>query len=120
MNPKRILIIDDDTELCEELIDSLISEGYEAERAPDAIQGEKFIRSNNYDVILLDYKMPLFSGLDILNKLKTDNIKKKIIIITGRPSAEKMIEEDGLSDMISGIISKPIDFKVLLEKIREL
>ncbi|MGE5197325.1 MAG: response regulator transcription factor [Deltaproteobacteria bacterium] len=119
MAAKRILIIEDDLELCEELMDSLESEGYLAECVQDPIKGEELARDDSYDIVLLDYKMPLLSGLDILKKLKADNIKKRIFIITGRPSIEQVFKEGNLSDMVSGIITKPINFEVLLEKIKE-
>lgn len=117
MASKRILIIDDDIELCEEIKESLQSEEYIAEVIQDAIKGESLIRGSTYDIILLDYKMPNQSGIDILKKLKADGIKKRIFIFSGRPSVEKALKDADLLDMISGIINKPVSFEALLDKI---
>ncbi|NTV29990.1 MAG: response regulator, partial [Candidatus Omnitrophica bacterium] len=83
---KKILIIDDDKELCEELVEFLQAEGYAAECASDSIDGEKLVRSKKYDMVLLDYKMPVLTGVDLLKRLKADNIRERIFIISGRPS----------------------------------
>jgi len=114
---KRILIIEDDMELCEQMQEALTFEGFSVECAQDAVMGEALIRNGDFDVILLDYKLPLFTGVDILKKLKADNIRKRILIVSGRPSAERELKEGDVFDMISGMIVKPIDFEALLEKI---
>ncbi len=115
---KRILIIEDDVELSEALADFFKDEGYFAECAQDSVKGEALIRDGGYDIILLDYKMPLQSGIDILKKLKADNIRKRIFIISGRPSTETSLKEEDVSDMVRGIITKPINLENLLETIK--
>jgi len=114
---KRILIIDDDRELCEALMIFFKDEGHFAECTQDSVKGETLIRDGNYDIILLDYKMPLPGGIDILKNLKADNIRKRIFIISGRPSVEQALKEEDVSDMVSGIITKPFNLETLLEKI---
>ena len=117
MAAKRILIIDDDIELCEALIIFFKDEGHFAECARDSVKGETLIRDGNYNIILLDYKMPLPGGIDILKNLKADNIRKRIFIISGRPSVKQALKEEEVSDMVSGIITKPFNLETLLEKI---
>lgn len=120
MASRRILIIDDDVELCEEIRESLHSEGYIAECIHDAFKGEMLIRENDYHAILLDFKMPYQGGIDVLKKLKADNIRKPIFIFSGKSSVEREIKEADLAGAIIGIITKPIDFQCLLKRIDEL
>ncbi|MFA5099385.1 MAG: response regulator [Candidatus Omnitrophota bacterium] len=115
---KQILIIDDDKEFCEELMESLRGEGYAVECVQDAVKGEDRIRSGSHDAVLLDCKMPVLTGFDILKRLKADSIRKHIFMLTGKPYTQQVLEEEDLSDMISGIIAKPVDFDKLLENIR--
>ena len=119
MAAKRILIIDDDRELCEALMIFFKDEGNFAECTQDSVKGETLIRDGNYDIILLDYKMPSLGGIDILKNLKADNIRKRIFIISGRPFVEQALKEEDVSDMVSGIITKPFNLETLLEKIKE-
>ena len=118
MDSKHILIIDDDLELCEELTDLLESEGFSVRCATDGVLGEELIKNNSYNTIILDYKMPKHSGIDILKKLKAEGIKKKIILFTGRPHVEKQLKDEGLLDMVSALLEKPVNFAKLLVKVR--
>ena len=115
---KRILLIDDDQELCEELADLLKSEGYDVVCSSDSQRGEAMIRCLDFDTLILDSKMPLVTGLDILERMKAESVKKKVIMVSGKPFIEKELEARGLQHVVSAVLSKPVDFELLLEKIR--
>jgi len=118
MAPEHILLIDDDAELCEELSEMLRAEGYAVTCASDSYEGEAMIRCLNYDTLILDCKMPLASGMEILERMKAENINKKVIFVSGRPFVEKELKERGLSGGVRAVLGKPIDFGLLLEKVR--
>ncbi len=114
----HILIIDDDVELCEELSEMLRSEGYKVTCASDSVEGEAMIHCLDFDALILDSKMPLITGPEILERVKAESLKKKIILVSGGPFAEKELEDRGLRGTVSAVLGKPIDFGLLLEKIR--
>ena len=118
MGKPKILIIDDDGELCAELSEFLTDEGYAVTCEGDPVKGDGLIRSGTYEAVLLDHKMSALSGLDILRKLKADNIRKRIFILSGRPLIHRVLEEEGLMDMVSGIIQKPGDLSGIVDKIK--
>lgn len=120
MNNKKVLIIDDDPELCEEIVDIFKNEGYDAVSSCDPYKGLALIEKGGHDIILLDYKMPGLTGADILKSLKRKMIYAHIFIISGKPFIENIIKEEGLSDMVSAVIPKPIDFETLIGKIKSL
>ena len=115
---RKILFIDDDKELSDEMVEFLEAEGCEVETAFDGLQAEKLINKNQYDVILLDLKMPNLNGTELLKRLKRVDLKSKIILISGKPFIEKEIKKLGFLPMISGFISKPYDIKRLLNTIK--
>ncbi|MBA7470038.1 putative transcriptional regulatory protein TcrX [subsurface metagenome] len=124
---KRILVLDDDEELCEEIAEILIDEGYRVTTAFDGLTGKRLVEKYNYDILILDVKMPGLSGLDILEGIKGQNKELKVIILTGRPlsknlQGERIYEdkEENILRLAEGIISKPFDIEVLLNKIKEL
>jgi DNA-binding response OmpR family regulator len=117
MKTKKILIIDDDPEFCEELTALFKDEGYAAIGVSDAKRVETLLKALEYDVLILDYKMPGITGTDILRKLTAEKIKKHIFIISGNPFIEKILENEGLIGAVSGTMTKPIDFEALIEKI---
>ena len=117
MSSGRVLVIDDDRDLCGELLDALEEEGYSASAAWDIARAKDLIAENGYDVILLDYKMPGDGRIGILRILKEKKIQAKVLLISGRPFVEDLLREAGLLDAVSAIIPKPIAFETLLEAI---
>lgn len=124
---KKILMLDDDEELCEEIAEILIDEGYRVTTAFDGLRGKRLVEKYNYDILILDIKMPGLSGLDILESIKGQNKELKVIILTGRPLSEELQErrickdkEEKILRLADGIINKPFDIEVLLNKIKEL
>lgn len=124
---KRILVLDDDEELCEEITEILIDEGYRVTTAFDGLKGKRLVEKYDYDILILDVKMPGLSGLDILESIKGQNKEVKVIILTGRPLSKELQErrickdkEEKILRLADGIINKPFDIEVLLNKIKEL
>ena len=66
----RILIIDDDTELCALVGRFLRTEGFEVERAANAKQGIELALSESYALIMLDVMMPDLNGFDVLRRVR--------------------------------------------------
>ena len=117
---KKVLIIDDDAELCEEMSEILKDEGYSVQTALDGDYGEKLIKKNNYDVLLLDFKMPGLNGIDMLKTVKDKKPKPAVFIISGKPFIEKLLEEENLTGIVDGIMGKPFDLEMMLKRIRSL
>jgi len=124
---KRILVLDDDEELCEEITEILIDEGYRVTTAFDGLKGKRLVEKYDYDILILDIKMPGLSGLDILESIKGQSKEVKVIILTGRPLSKELQEgsickdkEEKILRLADGIINKPFDIEVLLNKIKEL
>ena len=117
---KRILIVDDDRRLCHELVSCLEEEGYSAEYAFDGVQGIELVRQNQYDVILLDIKMPNANGLDVLKKMKKLRPEVAVILITGQSLIEKLIQEENASSLLAGFLNKPFYAESLIEKIETI
>jgi DNA-binding response OmpR family regulator len=120
MRSKRILIIDDDIELCGELSETLMNEGYDVSCLSDPKNWEELIKKMEHDIILLDYKMPGITGLDILKRMKEMKLSPRVYIISGKPFIEEIIRVEGLADMVAAVIPKPVDFAVLLSKIESV
>lgn len=116
----RVLIIEDDAELCDETAEILRSEGYDAKCVYDPEKGENLIERYPFDIVILDYKMPGMSGLELLKRIKAKNAKTKVIITTGKPFIEKLIEDEKLGHLVSRVIHKPFGHQTLLEAINNI
>jgi len=77
----RILIVDDDQDLCNTLSDILSAAGYEVSSAYDGIAGVMLAHRFEPDVIILDIKMPCGDGISVYNRLKLSSYTRDIPII---------------------------------------
>lgn len=112
-----VIIVDDDTELCEELGELLRDEGFSVETVFDGDNGKKEIEKFNYDLLILDFKMPGLNGIEILKEVKEKKPACKFFMISGKPHLERTLQEENLSPLLDDVMQKPFDIEALLEKI---
>jgi DNA-binding NtrC family response regulator len=113
---KRILIIDDENSIRRTLRDILENEGYAIDDAPDGIEGLKLVKTNHYDVILCDIKMPKMDGLEVLDKILESNPDVPVVMISGHGNIDTAV--DAIRKGAYDYISKPPDLNRLLVTIR--
>lgn len=117
---KKILIVDDDAELCDEMAEMLIDEGYSVDTAHDGSAGICLAAENPYDLILLDYKLPGPGPHSTIKKMRESQPQAKILLVSGRPFHHKLLGEEHLAPLVNGTVDKPFTAKSLLAKIRSL
>lgn len=89
---KKVLIIDDDADICSLLTRYLNKNGYEAEAAYTASGGISKFKEDNFDIVLCDYKLGDKNGKDVLVELKKINPNTVVIIITGYSHIKTAVE----------------------------
>lgn len=114
----KILLIDDDVELCEELAEAFRYEGYQVDNVSDSVAGSILIKKNKYDVALFDYKMKGLNGIDLLKMLKGINPDCAAFIISGKSELDTVIKKEHVFGLLTGIIPKPFNVEELLKKIK--
>ncbi len=110
MTPK-ILIVDDEPEVCEYLEAFLGNRGYEVASANDGKTALERIHSNPPHLILLDIRMPEMDGLEVLRRLKTIDQRVGVIILTA--VQDDAIAKQALAEGADDYITKPIDLDYL-------
>lgn len=78
-----IMIADDEEEVVELLKDRFIAKGHSVNTAYEGKGALELIKSNIYDLVFLDHNMPGLTGLELLRYIKENNLKPKVVIITG-------------------------------------
>ncbi len=116
---KKILLIDDDKELCAELAEILTDEGYFIELAFDSKTGILKLKKNKYDIVILDYKLPGGCGIDILKEFKPKIPDTIFILVTGKPYIELELKENNLTHLIAGVLNKPPKIENLLKLLKK-
>ena len=117
----KVLIIDDNVSISSMISKYLNKKNIEAMDTNSAKNCSELIKTNNFDIVILDLSMPEFSGYDFLKKLKAEGIieKIKIIVLTAAMvSQEQEIELKNFG--VKSILKKPIDPNDLINKLNEI
>ncbi|MGA1825332.1 MAG: response regulator [bacterium] len=126
---KKILLIDDDQEMCEELSEILEDEGYHVCVAFNGLDCIRLIEKQEWDILLLDLKLPGLTGIEILKIIKERRMELKVLVLTGRPLSKNFLingksdKKDGQEDILKladGVINKPYNIDVMLRQVKKL
>jgi DNA-binding response OmpR family regulator len=112
----NILVIEDEAKVASFLKKGLQQSGYEIDLAADGEEGYEKIRSNSYDLILLDLMLPKLSGLDLIPKIRECKPGIPIIAVTAKASVEDRVH--GLNLGCDDYLTKPFSFAELLARIQ--
>ncbi|MDP2929668.1 MAG: response regulator [Candidatus Omnitrophota bacterium] len=114
---KKVLIIDDEQELCEMLYSFLIPHNYKVFLAFNGQMGLEYFEEIKPDIVLLDLKMPDIDGVEVLKIIRKVS-KTPVVIITGHPQD---VSDIHLADLeIEGFIEKPISLQAVLNTLKYL
>ncbi len=111
-----ILIIDDETDICESIKMILEYEGYNVEYSTSSVEGVNKALNQIYSALLLDIQMPEMNGFEVLKKVKESNPALSVIMISAHGSVENAIKATRLGAF--DFIEKPIDRDKLVISIR--
>jgi DNA-binding response OmpR family regulator/GGDEF domain-containing protein len=112
----KILIVDDDTSLCQLVRTSLVAHRYVVDVATDGEMGLEMGYQFNYDLILLDILMPKLDGLSLCRTLRNKGYQGQIIMVTAKTTQEDIII--GLDTGADDYLIKPYYIHELLARIR--
>jgi DNA-binding NtrC family response regulator len=103
----KVLIVDDEPNICGLLRESLSDRGYQCTIAQSAAQALERLNESKFDVALLDVRMPGMSGVELLNRVKSSYPSLAIIMLTAVDEVDTAVEtmKAGASDYIT----KPFD-----------
>ncbi len=114
----KLLIIEDDENILSLLKDGFEEEDFIVETSDDGEDGLYLASMNSYDVIVLDWMLPKISGIQILEKLRNNNINTPIIMLTAKDEVKNKVE--GLKHGADDYLSKPFSFEELQARVEAL
>jgi len=114
---KKIVVIDDEVEVTNALDGLLREEGYEVVVINDETKSMDVIERVSPDLILLDVKMPQLNGIELLKQIKQYNKDIKIVMISGKSTAEDVMES--LHQGAENFITKPFDVDNVKRRVAE-
>ena len=115
---KRILIVDDDTEIRDLLEFDIASSGYFVDTAVDGMDGLNKALNNKYDLILLDVMMPKMNGFEVCKNIRQAKINTPILMLTAKGTIGD--KTSGFDSGADDYLVKPFDIQEVLLRIRVL
>ncbi|MDZ5473975.1 response regulator [Bacillus sp. 31A1R] len=115
---KRILLAEDEEVLRMLVVDTLEDEDYKVDEASDGQEALDLFKNHEYDLLIVDYMMPILTGLELIEKIRETNLDIKIMMLSAK-SQEFEIEKV-LSAGANYFMAKPFSPLQLLEKIEEI
>lgn len=112
---KKILIVEDNELNLKLMKDVLEFSGYEVSSAEDGLAGVEKIKSEKFDLILLDVQMPVYTGYDVLEETK--NIDRPPVIVVSACAMDKEIDKAKSLGCVDYIL-KPIKIEEFLNTIK--
>ena len=114
----RLLLVEDDPMIGEAVQDLLRAEHYAVDWARDGDAADTALRTQTYDLVLLDIGLPRRDGLTVLRDLRTRKDRTPVVVATARDAVAQRIE--GLDAGADDYVLKPYDLDELLARIRAL
>lgn len=110
----KILLVDDESELVSALSERLYFRGFDAEWVSSGEEAIEKVEANEYDLAVLDVKMPRMSGLQLKERLEKIRPAMKYIFLSGHGSEEDY--KAGAAEAVCYLV-KPVKIEQLVEKI---
>jgi DNA-binding response OmpR family regulator len=116
-NVRRILIVEDDSELRDALVEQLaLHEEFEAVAAENGTKGVQAAKTGQIDLVIMDVGLPDIDGREAVRILRKGGFKSPILLLTGHDTDSDTIL--GLESGANDYVTKPFRFAVLLARIR--
>lgn len=114
----RVLMVEDDEILGDGLFQGLKHEGYAVDWVKDGISADQALRSEHFDIVILDLGIPKMPGLRVLDNLRLREDKTPVLILTARDAVDDRVK--GLDMGADDYMVKPFDLNEVIARLRAL
>jgi len=118
MTAMRVLVAEDDAGLRSVLERGLREHGYMVDVVQDGTDALAFLRSYTYEVVVLDWRMPTTSGIEVVRAMRTRGDHTPVLMLTARDTTEDRVE--GLNEGADDYLVKPFSFAELIARLSAL
>ena len=114
----RLLVIEDERDLCEDIAKKLRLSGYEVDTCVDGEAALELLAVERYDLVLLDLNLPKVDGMTVLRTLREHDQETGVLILSARSEISDKV--DGLDAGANDYLSKPFHLEELEARVRSL
>ncbi len=117
MPENRVLLIDDDVELCELITEYLCSQGFQVEAVSDGDQGYQRALSSEHDLVILDVMLPEADGFEVLRRIRASSTLPVLMLTARGEDADRIV---GLELGADDYLPKPFNPRELAARVRAI
>ena len=114
----RILVVEDERQLCDDIAEDLELERYTVERCYNGLTAWEHILVEPYDLVILDLNLPGMDGLDILRAIRQEKPELRVLILSSRSALSELVA--GLDLVADDYLTKPFELEELEARVRAL
>ena len=114
----RVLVVEDESSLSEQLAGALAGAGYAVDCAADGERADFLARTESYDAVVLDLGLPRIDGLTVLREWRTAGLTMPVLVLTARGSWHEKVQ--GIDDGADDYVTKPFRMEEVLARLRAL
>jgi len=114
----RLLVVEDEAALCSSIAEGLRLDGYEVDTCQDGLEALELSSVEPYDLIILDLNLPGLDGMEVLRRLRADNVETGVLILSARGQLRDKVS--GLDAGANDYLTKPFHFEELEARVRSL
>ncbi|HZR25092.1 MAG TPA: response regulator transcription factor [Vicinamibacterales bacterium] len=112
----RVLVVEDEALIAEQLADRLRAAGYAVDHAPTGERADFLARTETYDAVLLDLGLPNVDGLTVLRGWRTSGLTTPVIVLTARGTWHEKVQ--GIDSGADDYVAKPFEIEEVLARLR--
>ncbi|TKJ39754.1 response regulator [candidate division LCP-89 bacterium B3_LCP] len=117
MSKFRALLVDDEKELMTAMVERLGYRDVEADYALSGAEAIEKMRNSDFDVIVIDLKMPGMSGTELIGIIKRDHPQVPVILMTGHGFS---LDGEDVPEGVVEFLPKPVNIEELIEKMQKV
>lgn len=114
----RLLVVEDEMDLCSSIAEGLRLDGYEIDTCQDGQEALELYKVESYDLILLDLNLPGLDGMEVLRRLRAEDMETSVLILSARGQIRDKVA--GLDAGANDYLTKPFHFEELEARVRSL
>jgi two-component system OmpR family response regulator len=118
VSPMRVLVVDDDREICDYMETFLSKDGLEVKTLSDPDKVADEVKNGGYHMVVLDLMMPKVDGVEVLQRIRKVDSDVAVVIFTGHPTLESAVQSMKLDAV--DYLKKPFDpdeFREVLDRV---
>lgn len=114
----KVLVVEDNLELLDNIREMLESQHYNIDCCSDGVEALGYLRSFEYDVIVLDWVLPRMTGIEIVKQFRAQGGATPVIMLTGRRDIDD--KESGFDAGADDYLTKPFELRELAMRVKSL